>query len=77
MHPIPIQQYYKSTCSTNSKGDAQPGNLLLKVTDERRELREETRTRQVSKDQKRVADYIRRNKRYSIVDEIKSDETDA
>lgn len=79
VHPTSIQRCYTSACSTNPKGDAQPGNFVIVLTDECRELRQNT-TKRISKHQRRVADYTiydKRNEMYSIVGEIKSDESDA
>ena len=79
IHPLSLQHCYTSTCSTNPKGDAQPGNLLLILTDQCRELRESS-TQPIRKYQRRIADYVmydRRNEMYSIVGEIKSDQSDA
>ena len=69
---------YTSACSTNPKGDVQPGNFLVILTDECRELRANS-TPKIRKQQWRIADYVmydRRNDMYSIVGEIKSDARD-
>ena len=75
IHPLCL---YTSACSTNPKGDAQPGNFLVILTDECRELRANS-TPKIRKQQRRIADYVmydRRNDMYSIVGEIKSDARD-
>ena len=64
IHPMCLHQCYKPTCSTNPRGDAQPGNLLVILTDDCRELRTVANTKQ----QRRIADYVmydRRNEMYS------------
>ena len=75
IHPLYLHQCYKSACSTNPRGDAQPGNLLVILTNDCRELRTVANTK-IRKQQRRIADYVmydRRNEMYSIVGEIKSD----
>ena len=75
IHPLCLHQCYKSACSTNPRGDAQPGNVLVILTDDCRELRTVANTK-LRKQQRRIADYVmydRRNEMYSIVGEIKSD----
>ena len=67
IHPMCLHQCYKPTCSTNPRGDdAQPGNLLVILTDGR-ELRTVANTK-IRKQQRRIADYVmydRRNEMYS------------
>ena len=78
VHPPDSQSFYRSTCSTNPSGNAQPGCLKLLLTDlEPKRLRQPT---PVSVPQVRVADYVlyeKRNAMYCIVGEIKSDNTSA
>ena len=76
IHPLCLHQCYKSTCSTNPRGDAQPGNLLVILTDDCRELKTVANTK-IRKQQRRIADYVMydgRNEMYSIVGEISKGE---